>query len=113
MLAATTWRVFPTSKCLSTEGGSRNHLGHQHGWRTLLTEGVLSGENIAVTITEAGTGYNGSTAGTVTGVDLINQAYWWAVWRFCPRHCWCWWCNHQADTSLAVVELQKLAMLST
>ena len=35
-------------------------------------EGVLSGD---LTITEAGTGYNGSAAGTLTNVDLINQAF--------------------------------------
>ena len=37
-----------------------------------MTEGVLSGD---LTINEAGTGYNGGTAGTLTGVDLINQAF--------------------------------------
>ena len=37
-----------------------------------MTEGVLSGE---LTITEAGTGYNGGQTGTLTGVDLINQQY--------------------------------------
>ena len=37
-----------------------------------MTEGVLSGD---LTINEAGTGYNGGAAGTLTGVDLINQAF--------------------------------------
>ena len=37
-----------------------------------MTEGVLSGD---LTITEAGTGYNGAQAGTLTNVDLINQTY--------------------------------------
>ena len=37
-----------------------------------MTQGVLSGD---LTITEAGTGYNGSTAGTLTNVDLINTAF--------------------------------------
>ena len=37
-----------------------------------LTSGVLSGE---LTITEAGTGYNSGQTGTLTNVDLINQAY--------------------------------------
>ena len=35
-------------------------------------DGVLSGD---LTIAEAGTGYNGSAAGTLENVDLINQAY--------------------------------------
>ena len=35
-------------------------------------DGVLSGD---LTITEAGTGYNGGQTGTLTGVDLINQQY--------------------------------------
>ena len=35
-------------------------------------DGVLSGD---LTIAEAGTGYNGSTAGTLENVDLINQTY--------------------------------------
>ena len=37
-----------------------------------LTQGVLSGD---LTITEAGTGYNGGQTGTLTSVDLINQTY--------------------------------------
>ena len=37
-----------------------------------LTSGVLSGE---LTITEAGTGYNNGSTGTLENVDLINQAY--------------------------------------
>ena len=37
-----------------------------------LTQGVLSGD---LTITEAGTGYNGGQTGTLTNVDLINQTY--------------------------------------
>ena len=37
-----------------------------------MTEGVLSGE---LTISEAGTGYNGGQTGTLTSVDLINQEY--------------------------------------
>ena len=37
-----------------------------------VSEGVLSGD---LTVNEAGTGYNGGTAGTLTGVDLINQAF--------------------------------------
>ena len=37
-----------------------------------LTSGVLTGD---LTVTEAGTGYNGGTAGTLENVDLINQAY--------------------------------------
>ena len=37
-----------------------------------LISGVLSGD---LTVTEAGTGYNGGTAGTLENVDLINQAY--------------------------------------
>ena len=37
-----------------------------------LTQGVLSGD---LTITEAGTGYNGAQTGTLTNVDLINQTY--------------------------------------
>ena len=36
-----------------------------------VSEGVLSGD---LTINEAGTGYNGGSAGTLTGVDLINTA---------------------------------------
>ena len=37
-----------------------------------LTSGVLTGD---LTVTEAGTGYNGGQAGTLENVDLINQAY--------------------------------------
>ena len=37
-----------------------------------LTSGVLTG---ALTVTEAGTGYNSGQAGTLENVDLINQAY--------------------------------------
>ena len=37
-----------------------------------LTSGVLTGD---LTVTEAGTGYNGGSAGTLENVDLINQAY--------------------------------------
>ena len=37
-----------------------------------LSEGVLSGD---LTVNEAGTGYNGGSAGTLTGVDLINQEF--------------------------------------
>ena len=36
-----------------------------------VAEGVLSGD---LTVNEAGTGYNGGSAGTLTGVDLINTA---------------------------------------
>jgi len=35
-------------------------------------DGVLSGD---LTVAEAGTGYNGSAAGTLENVDLINQAF--------------------------------------
>ena len=37
-----------------------------------ITSGVLTG---ALTVTEAGTGYNGGQAGTLQNVDLINQAF--------------------------------------
>ena len=37
-----------------------------------LTSGVLTGE---LTVSTAGTGYNGGQAGTLQNVDLINQAY--------------------------------------
>ena len=37
-----------------------------------ISEGVLSGD---LTVNEAGTGYNGGTTGTLTGVDLINQEF--------------------------------------
>ena len=47
--------------------------------------GVLTGENIAVTI--QGTGYNGSTAGTVEGVEVISTTGG-SGWRRNP-HCWC------------------------
>ena len=39
-----------------------------------ITTGVI-GAGTQLTITEAGTGYNGGTAGTIENVDLINQAY--------------------------------------
>ena len=37
-----------------------------------VSEGVLSGD---LTVNEAGTGYNGGSAGTLTDVDLINQEF--------------------------------------
>ena len=37
-----------------------------------LVDGVLAGD---LTIDEAGTGYNGGSAGTLTNVDLINQQF--------------------------------------
>ena len=39
----------------------------------VVTEGVL-GVGSALTVTEAGTGYNGGSAGTLENVDLINTA---------------------------------------
>ena len=39
-----------------------------------VTTGVI-GEGTALTLVDAGTGYNGGQAGTLENVDLINQAY--------------------------------------
>ena len=59
---------------------------NSHGWRTRSSVTALSssGSPVAVTINEAGTGYNGGNAGTLDGnVDLINQFNWWS--RCCCR----------------------------
>ncbi len=63
----------PYIEVSATQGGTAI------SWDTSMAgEEVMSGvigDGTVLTITEAGTGYNGSVAGTLTDVDLINQAF--------------------------------------
>ena len=82
MLAATTWRACPTSKCRLSEDGTAIPWDTSKAGEPAV-DGVLSGD---LTIAEAGTGYNGSAAGTLENVDLINQAFVGRGRRQCTRH---------------------------
>ncbi len=63
----------PYIEVSATQGGTAI------SWDTSMAgEEVMSGvigDGTVLTITEAGTGYNGSVSGTLTDVDLINQAF--------------------------------------
>ena len=63
----------PYIEVSATQGGS------PISWDTSMAgeevrSGVI-GEGTALTVTEAGTGYNGGSAGTLENVDLINQEF--------------------------------------